>query len=123
MKITGQTITISGLRFYAYHGVEPQERIVGAWYSVELSLHIQALKAIETDELAGTVNYASVIELVKEEMQIPRNLLEHLAGCIAKRVMTEFTSVAGASVTISKKNPPVAAATGSASFTIEVERD
>ncbi len=123
MKITGQTITISGLRFYAYHGVEPQERIVGSWYYVDLILHVQAIKAIEADELAGTVNYASVVELVKEEMQTPRSLLEHLAGRMARRIIAEFAFVEKASVTVSKKNPPVAAATESASFTIEVERD
>ena len=38
MKITEQTITLDSLRFYAYHGAEPQEAIVGAWYTVDITI-------------------------------------------------------------------------------------
>lgn len=123
MKVTEQTISICGLRFYAYHGVEPQERIVGAWYTVDIEMQVQALKAVESDDLSGTVNYASVVDLVKEEMQTPRNLLEHLAGRIAHRIIDDYSLVSKVSVTVCKKNPPVAIAAQGASFKIEIERD
>lgn len=123
MKVTGQTLSVCGLRFYAYHGVEPQERVVGAWYTVDLEMTVNAAEAIESDDLSGTVNYAGVVERVREEMQIPSNLLEHIAGRIADRILRDFPSVCKVSVTVGKKNPPVVAAAGSAMFRITAERD
>ena len=69
MKITEQTITLDSLRFYAYHGAEPQEAIVGAWYTVDICMKADVTDAILNDNLSGTINYAKVAEAVKQQMQ------------------------------------------------------
>ncbi|MCQ2083122.1 MAG: dihydroneopterin aldolase [Bacteroidaceae bacterium] len=123
MEILQQTLSVNGLRFYAYHGVEPQERVVGAWYLVDIDMELRADTAVATDNLEGTVNYASVVSVVKEEMQIPSNLLEHVAGRIARRIFDSFGQIAVLSVKISKVNPPVAAAAVSSSFKLVAKRN
>lgn len=78
-------IYLKNVRFHAYHGVLPQETQVGNDYVVNLDVSYDFSRAMETDELAGTLNYAELYELVKQEMEIPSKLLEHVAGRIGKR--------------------------------------
>lgn len=118
MTITEQTITLNGLRFYSYHGAEPQEAVVGAWYTVDLIMNVQVNKAIENDTLAHTVNYAKVTEIVKKEMAVRSKLLEHVAGRILSSLFENFSSIQSATVTVSKENPPVPATCRKASFTL-----
>ena len=122
MTITEQTITLNGLRFYSYHGAEPQEAVVGAWYTVDLIMKVQVTKAIENDTLAHTVNYAKVTEIVKKEMAVRSKLLEHVAGRILSSLFENFGAIQSATVTVSKENPPVPATCRKASFTLTAQK-
>lgn len=115
------TITLQALRFYAYHGVLPQERVVGADYEVTLSVTIPATaSACEHDQLEGTVNYAALYELVRTEMGVPANLLEHLAWRIGQRIRTAFPIVESLRISITKVNPPIGASCAGATVTLEL---
>ena len=45
------SIILKGVRIYAYHGVLPQERTVGAYFTIDIKLDTDFTRAIETDEL------------------------------------------------------------------------
>jgi len=122
MKIKEQTITLDSLRFYAYHGAEPQEAIVGAWYTVEISIMADATDAILNDNLNGTINYAKVTEIIKQQMQIRSALLEHVAGRIANALLNGFPAINSLTVKVCKQNPPVCAPCAASGFTLTVER-
>ena len=123
MKINEQTITLDNLRFYAYHGAEPQEAIVGAWYTVSIAMKADVTTAILNDDLNGTINYALVADVIKAQMQIRSALLEHVAGRIAQALFEEIPTLKKVTVTVSKLNPPVAAPCTSASFTLTAENN
>ena len=57
-------ITLNGLRFYAYHGVLPQERNVGGDYILSLRLGYDISRAMQSDDVSDTLNYAEVYQLV-----------------------------------------------------------
>ena len=122
MKIKEQTITLDSLRFYAYHGAEPQEAIVGAWYTVDISIRADATGAILNDNLSGTINYAKVTEIIKQQMQIRSALLEHVAGRIANALMDGFPAISSLTVKVCKQNPPVCTPCAASGFTLTVER-
>ena len=122
MKIKEQTITLDNLRFYAYHGAEPQEAIVGAWYTVNITLKADATAAILNDDLNSTINYAKVTEIIKAQMQIRSALLEHVAGRIANALLDDFAELTEVSVKVCKENPPVCAPCASSCFILTVER-
>jgi dihydroneopterin aldolase len=122
MTISEQTITLDSLRFYAYHGAEPQEAVVGAWYTVSISMKADATAAILSDDLNGTVNYAQVADIVKQQMEIRSSLLEHVAGRIANSILDSFPAVQSVTVTVDKVNPPVGTPCTAASFTLSVDR-
>lgn len=109
MKAQSMNIILNEMKFYSYHGVLPQENTVGAEYKVSLDIETDFSEAAATDNLEGTINYAEIHEAVKEEMNIPAKLLEHLAYRISKRLFTDFTTIKSIEITIFKENPPMGA--------------
>lgn len=109
MKPTQMYVRLDGLRFYARHGVLPQETKVGAEFTVDLRLAADFSCAAETDELEGTLNYAEVFERVKAEMEIPSKLLEHVAYRIARRLLHDFPALTEVQIGVYKQNPPMGA--------------
>lgn len=102
-------IHLKGLKLYAYHGVLPQENQVGAEYTIDLRLKTDFTQAAETDRLEGTVNYAEVFNAVKKEMEIPSQLLEHVAWRIARRLLDDFPTISKVDIALYKQNPPMGA--------------
>lgn len=91
------TIELEKMRFYARHGVFPQERAVGNWFEVSVSLTYEADADMAPDDnLAGTINYARVAEIVTHEMAIPSQLLETVALRIRRALLDAFASSASA---------------------------
>ncbi len=100
-------ILLEGMQFYAYHGVNPEERVLGQRYVVDLSVDLDLRRAGETDRLEDTVSYSHIYRTVRAVMEgEPRNLLESAAEAIADRVLAGFP-VQSVSVTVKKPNPPV----------------
>lgn len=102
-------ILLKNLRFYAYHGVAPQETTVGNEYTVSLRLKTDITRAIGSDDVLDTVNYAEIHQAVKAEMDIPSKLLEHVAGRIIRRLFNDFPTIEHIDLTLSKRNPPMGA--------------
>jgi len=100
-------ITLHGMQFYGYHGVNPEERVLGQRYVVDLTVDLDLRPAGASDKLEDTVSYSHIYRSVRAVMEgEPRNLLESAAEAIAERVLSEFP-VAAVSVTVKKPNPPV----------------
>ena len=100
---------MEGMKFHAFHGVLPQENLVGAYYYVDLKLKTDFTRASETDELEGTVSYADIYASVKEEMNMPSKLLEHVCQHIASRLFKDFPTIVGIDICLYKENPPMGA--------------
>ena len=109
MTLTAGYITLRNVRFYAFHGVLPQERQVGGEFLLSLRVGYPLAKAVESDEVGDTLNYATLFDLAKREMDIPSQLLEHVAGRIAKAVMAAFPAVTSIDLELTKRNPPMGA--------------
>ena len=109
MQATDMYIRLEGLKIYAYHGVLPQENLVGAYYYIDLKLKTDFTHAAETDELEGTVSYADIFAVVKEEMAITSKLLEHVCQRIASRIFNDFPTIEAIEIRLSKENPPMGA--------------
>ena len=107
MVLRSSQITLSGLRFHAYHGVMAQERQTGGEFLVDLQVMCDLEKAVLSDDLADTLNYGTLYNLVHQEMMQPSQLLEHVAGRIAKTVEMEFPQIEELTISINKLNPPM----------------
>lgn len=116
------TISLNDIRLFACHGVLPDERTLGAWFRVSLSVEADCQKAIDNDDLDGTVNYAEMARIIKEEMDVPSRLLEHLAGRISRRLMNAFPAIEQLTLTVHKEHPPIPMECASSSVTIHLTR-
>jgi dihydroneopterin aldolase len=93
--------------FYACHGVTEQERIVGNTYQIDLKLFLDLKKAIESDKLEDTLNYADIYKIIKEEMLIPSHILEHIAGRIVCKIKQSYPGILKIKIRLAKINPPI----------------
>lgn len=100
-------IKLTNIRAHAHHGCLAEESIIGSEYRVDISLKSDLKKASVSDNLADTVDYVHINQIVKEEMGIPSKLLEHVAKRIINRVFEELQSVYKITVAVSKINPPI----------------
>ena len=114
-------IFLNNVRFYAFHGVMPQERKVGGEFQVDLRVGYPIEKAMATDIVEDTLNYAELYALVKHEMGEPSQLLEHVAGRISHAIQERFKEVTSIDLKITKKNPPMGADCDGAGVEIHVE--
>ena len=109
MKIKNSCIFLNGLRFHAFHGVMPQERLTGNDYRVDLKIDFPLEKAVGSDDVNDTLNYATVYTAVKEEMDVPTQLIERLAYRIADRLFRTFKIINEVEIKVEKCNPPMGA--------------
>jgi len=95
------------MRFYGFHGVNPEERVLGQEYLVDLAVELDLRRAGASDRLEDTISYSHIYRAVRDVMEgEPRNLLEAAAQSIADRVLSEF-SVDSVSVRVNKPRPPI----------------
>ena len=100
-------IELEGMEFKAYHGCLEQEKVRGNSFTVDFRGEMDLYDAAESDNLNDTVNYGEIYEIVAEEMSIPSELLENVAGRIVKAIEVRFPQFVSFSVRVSKKRPPV----------------
>lgn len=112
-------ITLDAMKFYAYHGVEAQERKVGNTFVADLVLSAPIEEAVKSDAIENTINYATIYEVVKREMAIPSNLLEHVAGRILTALKEAFPELLAIELRLAKMNPPLGGDVRSASVILK----
>ena len=100
-------IILEGMRFYGFHGVNPEERALGQEYLVDLTVEMDLGRAGQSDRLEDTISYARIYRAVRDVMEgEPRNLLEAAAQSIVDRVLSDFP-VDAVSVRVKKPHPPI----------------
>ncbi len=111
-------IVLAEMRFYAFHGVGEQEKKVGNRFVVNLVLTADLRRAVASDRIEDTINYAQVYEVVKTEMAVPSALLEHVAGRILASLKAQFPQLAEVEVKVTKTSPPFGGDVQSASVVL-----
>ncbi len=112
------SIELKNMHFFAYHGVLEHETTHGNNFSVTLRFTADLSEPCLSDDVADTINYAQVYELVKEEMATPSQLIENAAYRILRKVKDVFPQIERIEVELSKKNPPVAGQMEQATFIV-----
>ena len=100
-------IYIKEARFHACHGVLPQEQTVGQDFLVSIRCGVDITMAMEHDMLEVALDYGVLYRLIEHEMGTTSQLVEHVAGRIARQVFITFPQVTSIDLTITKLNPPI----------------
>ena len=113
-------ITVEGIRVFAFHGHLPEEAKLGGHFIVSVWVTADTSEVEKTDNLKHTVDYVRIIELVKEQMTIRSNMIEHPAKRIVDAILT-LRKVHKVKVEVEKIQPPIDATFDKISVTIEGE--
>lgn len=101
----GDRIVLDGMAFHGYHGVFPEEARFGARFVVDVEM---AVDLPDADDLALTVDYARVYDLVAREVTARRyRLIEALASAIAARVLDHDPRIGEVTVRVHKPHAPL----------------
>ena len=111
-------ISVEGIRIFAYHGHLPEEKKLGGHFIVNVWATIDTTEVEKTDDLNHTMDYVKVIEIVKEQMVIRSNMIEHPAKRIVDAILP-LQKVQKVKVEVEKIQPPIDAAFDKISVTTE----
>ncbi len=101
------TIELENMEFRAFHGCYDLEKKVGNRFRVDVRVEVEAADAVEHDRLAGTANYLTLFEVVRAEMAITSDTLEHVAGRIAGALRRACPQIQNVEVKVAKLAPPL----------------
>lgn len=102
-------IHIHGLRVFAWHGVNPEEKENGQWFELDIVLETDLRAAGRSDALCDTVSYAAVTKRVLSVMtERSYDLLEAAAAAVARTILEEFP-VESTTVVLKKPQAPMKA--------------
>lgn len=107
MNVQMITIHLHDMEFYAYHGVFEEEKIQGNTFLVNVELSMPMPDGCTTDCLEDTLNYQEIYDVVREEMSVHSDLLEHLVARIKRQLLCRYPMIRQLSVSVSKRNPPL----------------
>lgn len=100
-------IHLRGLEFYAYHGVLPEEQVLGQRFLIDMDLFFDLRQAGSSDQVEDTIHYGEVYQVIQACVTGDKyQLLEHLAEEIAQRVLGQF-SCASVRVEVHKPQAPI----------------
>ena len=101
------SIQVSGIRAYGYVGYLPEEKVLGQWFEVDLTLWVDLTKAGNTDNIEDTLDYREAISVVKEQITTAKfALVEKLIGAIADKILS-LDKVKQVRVKLSKPAAPI----------------
>jgi 7,8-dihydroneopterin aldolase/epimerase/oxygenase len=101
------SIQVKGIRAYGYVGYLPEERVLGQWFEVDLTIWVDLTVAANSDDIADTLDYREAIALVKEQITTAKfALVEKLVSAIADKILN-LDKVHQVRVQLSKPAAPI----------------
>ncbi len=98
---------IHGIRVYGYTGLFPEERALGQWYEVDLTVWMDLSPAGASDRIEDTFNYVNVVQRIQHHIKTKDYaLIERLAATIAELVL-EDERLEQVRVRLFKVSPPI----------------
>ena len=100
-------VCINNMKFFAYHGVEPEEKSLGQTFEVDIDVSTSLKAAATSDDLTVSIDYSVLFTIAKEEMLRQKyDLIETVAEKIANRVLS-LNGKLSTSIRIRKPNAPI----------------
>ncbi len=100
-------IQLSGIRYYGYTGYLEEERTLGQWFEVDVTLWVDLSPAGASDRIEDTLDYRGTIASIQQIIETSKfSLIERLAAAIAEAILAPEL-VQQVKVRLSKPAPPI----------------
>ncbi len=98
------SIALEGLKFYAYHGLYPEEQVIGNYFLLDIEVSIPEPQ--HPSSLPESVNYEVLHAIARRIMATPQPLLEQVVHDISVTIKSTFPAVSRSKVVLKKQAPP-----------------
>lgn len=101
-------IRMKNCAFFARHGVFDAEETLGQRFYVDAVLTVDPGRALDEDQIEGTVDYGVAFSVIEKIVTGRRRfLIEALAQDVAKALAKRFPQIRRSEITVRKPNAPV----------------
>ena len=101
-------IILKNMKFYAYHGVLPEEQEKGQYFYIDIEMACDLRAAGQTDNLEDTVDYSQVYDIVRVITEKNKfRLIEHLADRISREILSKYDKILETTVRVRKPQAPI----------------
>ena len=117
------SIRITGIEVFGYHGVLAEEKKEGQRFVVDIELRLDLSAAGASDALAETVDYGLLAQRIHDVVASERwDLIERVATRVAESVF-EDARVKAVVATVHKPQAPIAVGFADVAVTVRRDRD
>ncbi|MDO4929340.1 MAG: dihydroneopterin aldolase [Corynebacterium sp.] len=101
-------IELTGLEVYGYHGVFAEEKATGQPFIVDIICWVDMAAAAASDDVANTVHYGELAELIHGIVAGPsKDLIETVAVAAAEAALAQFPLLEAITVRLHKPKAPI----------------
>ncbi len=119
-----EKIIIKGLKLFAYHGVNPEEKRDGQNFILDITASIDGKKARCSDNLDDTVSYAKILKTARAVFcEKSYDLIEAAAHSVGVGVMETYSALNSVTVLLKKPEAPIKAEFDYVAVEITVNRE
>lgn len=100
------TIHLNDLRFFAYHGILSEEKILGGNFLVNAEVRFfEHEDVIHT--IRHTIDYGDIFVIIQQRMSKATPLLETIVMEIGQTIKSQFDQVSSIQISLKKISPPI----------------
>ena len=105
-----EKIIIKGLKLFAYHGVNPEEKVDGQNFVLDITATLNADRAKQTDNVDDTVSYAKILKTARAVFcEKSYDLIETVANKVGMAIMETYPALNSVTVLLMKPEAPIKA--------------
>lgn len=101
-------ILIRNLKIFAYHGVNPEEKVQGQNFILDIDAFVDISVPCKTDNVDDTVSYAEIIEeTVRIFTSRKDDLVERAAERVSEGLFERFEKIQALRILLKKPDAPI----------------
>ena len=104
------SVYLKNVQFFAYHGLYPEEALKGNMFEIDLTVNFTRSENIHS--IGDTIDYVSLYEILKTQMQQRRDLVETVGREICDRIKNQYPQIISLQIDIRKLQPPISGFNG-----------
>lgn len=103
-------ILVRNLKIFAYHGVNPEEKVDGQNFVFDIDAFVDLAPPCESDDVNDTVSYAKIIKETVRIFTLQKDdLLEKAAQRVADGLFESFEKIKALRILLKKPEAPIKA--------------
>lgn len=115
-------IKLDHLKFFSFHGLFPEERILGNEFTLSVSVNRISNEQF-SENLEQSIDYGVLYSICAEVMQKPVDLLETICEQIVAKIQLICPDYRLIEIIVTKDNPPLGQLAGHSTVKLSVSKD